>query len=1269
MVVAVTAADIAAGEVRIQDPVSGEVTTVAVPAGASVGERIVVPSPVSTSAVGVGGSDAAPMVVAMEPLSGQEVVTQEGSLEALEVVDAVCLEGPELQRNEEEVAEVAAKIQADAEAEVARIVAEEQAAVLAAAEAEAAANAAAEAAAEDEAEAAAAAETERLAAEHAEQAEQDRIAEEVASAAAKAEEEAARVAAEAESTRIAAEEAEQERLAAEHAAAEQAEADRVAAEKQAEEDRVAAEAEAQAAQVAAEQEAAAKAKADADAAETAEAARIAIDEAAAKAQADAEAEAARIAAEEQTAVGLVAAEAEAAAKAAVEAEAAATAETERLTTEQASQLPIANAEKSDQVSAASPGEATQESAPPVEPAHVAEGLPPSSSVTQTSPEAGAGTTLYSDDVVYYHDGGKTKHEELADSWDGFDPNGSGSLDKDEVHTVLAAVGVDSGDDEITAAMKGLDKDGDGAISFDEFASWYLTYADESESQAETTVAGLAELVANGEVGDETYLWSAALGDEWVTHAEAKKLVGPLSECQPSSEDNTPKARSASPSMRMSSRDNTDAMAAESLRYHGTEIGEPTEKLTQDAPAVHSQPATMVEKTQPMERTVKHDAVVYYQDGGAAKTKEIEVLWAQVNVDDSGALDREEVQNMLTLLDMPVKEQDVDMAMKELDKDGDGSIDFDEFVTWYLHRNESGQQAVTTVAGLGDLIETGVIRPETYMWVESVGSGDWLTYADTKELLPTPRECRLAAAEASAEAEVAAAHRRARAMQIIGTLDNDGIVHYSFGPSVDGEDAPHAQTTVGKLHDLVITGDITEETMMWTEGMGETWLQYSTVKPLLPGPKAQDVLVTISYADGTERTATVGQVSELYASGEISDTTRIRVDGEEEFQTLADTRAHSPSPDGRDEMGATSIGAAMEQANAEAWEHTEVRRLQVTDDLKEAQTKLSGLHFGLMDAEADDDEERVAALNQQVTEQQDDIARLKDELNWLEAEIARISENLRRMFGEDAAKAFLRSRSLVMAVMHDDVLAEASKDMAAAAKSASDALSTTEQGQVDVGSLLGSAFGAIGGSTGEVGDLKKRARAVTMSLSNLSESHSDASMIVGVAHKGKNSSADGAAQLAKVQDQLKVLHSSGMTLSGGEDVSRVLAEHPDLLDDIKKLISIYVEDTVMGMSIPNIAGDKDWGRYSLENISIAKVQLPPQGLDLAIGTGVAVSIKGATAELGEFNWHYAKTNSFPKLKDSGNATASVSGLDIDVRFEIVADGTGGLALSNMLGNVQ
>ena len=117
-----------------------------------------------------------------------------------------------------------------------------------------------------------------------------------------------------------------------------------------------------------------------------------------------------------------------------------------------------------------------------------------------------------------------------------------------------------------------------------------------------------------------------------------------------------------------------------------------------------------------------------------------------------------------------------------------------------------------------------------------------------------------------------------------------------------------------------------------------------------------------------------------------------------------------------------------------------------------------------------------------------------------------------------------------------------------------------------------------------------------------------------------------------------------------------------MDDIKLLVSAYIESTVMEMAIPNINGDKDWGRYSIHGLAMKAVSLPPQGLQLDAGTGVRIAAKGVTAELNDFVWHYAKTKGFPKLKDDHIVHCTTSFLDhfddINDAKKYFADAPGG-----------
>merc|ERR1711912_116142 len=56
----------------------------------------------------------------------------------------------------------------------------------------------------------------------------------------------------------------------------------------------------------------------------------------------------------------------------------------------------------------------------------------------------------------------------------FDANDSGEIDMRELGILIKALGLNMGSEEINNAMVDLDKDRNGAISFDEFWNWFQT---------------------------------------------------------------------------------------------------------------------------------------------------------------------------------------------------------------------------------------------------------------------------------------------------------------------------------------------------------------------------------------------------------------------------------------------------------------------------------------------------------------------------------------------------------------------------------------------------------------------------------------------------------------------------------------------------------------------------------------------------------------------------------------------------------------------------
>lgn len=55
---------------------------------------------------------------------------------------------------------------------------------------------------------------------------------------------------------------------------------------------------------------------------------------------------------------------------------------------------------------------------------------------------------------------------------------------------------------------------------------------------------------------------------------------------------------------------------------------------------------------------------------------------QMDADEGGTLDREEIRVLARSLGNQLSEPQLDQAMREMDEDGSGEVDFEEFFDWY-----------------------------------------------------------------------------------------------------------------------------------------------------------------------------------------------------------------------------------------------------------------------------------------------------------------------------------------------------------------------------------------------------------------------------------------------------------------------------------------------------------------------------------------------------------------------------------------------------------
>ena len=67
---------------------------------------------------------------------------------------------------------------------------------------------------------------------------------------------------------------------------------------------------------------------------------------------------------------------------------------------------------------------------------------------------------------------------------------------------------------------------------------------------------------------------------------------------------------------------------------------------------------------------------------AEKRKKMREVFDEIDTDKGGTLDQEEIGRMATVLGIPMSKGELEQAMIEMDEDGSGDVDFEEFAAWW-----------------------------------------------------------------------------------------------------------------------------------------------------------------------------------------------------------------------------------------------------------------------------------------------------------------------------------------------------------------------------------------------------------------------------------------------------------------------------------------------------------------------------------------------------------------------------------------------------------
>ena len=139
------------------------------------------------------------------------------------------------------------------------------------------------------------------------------------------------------------------------------------------------------------------------------------------------------------------------------------------------------------------------------------------------------------------------------------------------------------------------------------------------------------------------------------------------------------------------------------------------------------------------------------------------------------------------------------------------------------------------------------------------------------------------------------------------------------------------------------------------------------------------------------------------------------------------------------------------------------------------------------------------------------------------------------------------------------------------------------------------------------------------------------------------------ELAKLRKEGKSILS---TAKSPAQIMQAMQSQPDFLERVKRACIRFLEDAVAGTEVPPIEGNANWGTWGLYGMTIGKLVIPSDLLDINVGTRVTVTVAKLRLALDPFAYSFEKTQ-WPRLRDTGAATAAASDLAASITFGVVA----------------
>ncbi|KAH0464642.1 hypothetical protein IEQ34_007428 [Dendrobium chrysotoxum] len=125
----------------------------------------------------------------------------------------------------------------------------------------------------------------------------------------------------------------------------------------------------------------------------------------------------------------------------------------------------------------------------------------------------------------YHGLTTQKKQEIKEAFELFDTDGSGTIDAKELNVAMRALGFEMTEEQINNMIADVDKDGSGAIDFDEFMHMMTTKIGERDTKEELMKAfRIIDQDNNGKISDVDILKIAKELGESFTLTEIRAMI-------------------------------------------------------------------------------------------------------------------------------------------------------------------------------------------------------------------------------------------------------------------------------------------------------------------------------------------------------------------------------------------------------------------------------------------------------------------------------------------------------------------------------------------------------------------------------------------------------------------------------------------------------------------------------------------------------------------------------------------------------------------------